>query len=114
MKRLVLAAVIAATSACRVEHDYVRDPAPTDFYGELAPYGTWVDLPPYGAVWQPSPVAVGEDFYPYYSGGWWVDTEYGWTWHSDWKWGWIPFHHGRWVDAPAVGWVWVPGEEWAP
>jgi hypothetical protein len=114
MKRLLLVAALAATSACRVEHAYVNGPAPTDFYSDLAPYGAWVDLPPYGAVWQPSPGAVGEDFYPYFTAGYWVNTEYGWSWNSEYPWGWVAFHHGRWVDAPSRGWVWVPGDEWAP
>ena len=29
--------------------------------------------------------------------GHWLQTEYGWTWISDWDWGWAPFHYGRWL-----------------
>jgi hypothetical protein len=113
MKRLALAALLAASAACGVE-SRDRSPPPTDFYGELAPYGSWVTLEPYGSVWRPSPAVVGADFYPYCTGGWWVSTVPGWSWHSTWKWGWIPFHHGRWVESRPYGWVWVPGDAWAP
>src|SRR5687767_12248741 len=114
MKRLLIVAAFAATSACRVD-TYARGPAAsTDFYGELAPYGEWVTVAPYGAVWRPSVSVVGPDFYPYYTGGWWVHTQYGWTWQSTFQWGWVPFHHGRWITTSPYGWVWVPGDEWAP
>ena len=113
MKRLLIVAAFAATSACR--HDvHVRAPATTDFYGELSPYGEWVTVAPYGSVWRPAVNVVGPDFYPYYTGGWWVNTQYGWTWQSTFSWGWIPFHHGRWITTQPYGWVWVPGDEWAP
>ena len=39
---------------------------------------------------------------------------YGWTWASDYNWGWAPFHYGRWLYDDAYGWMWVPGYEWAP
>lgn len=113
MKRILLVAVLAATSACRHEAG-ARTASGTDFYSELAPYGTWSQLDPYGTVWQPSAAVVGDDFYPYYSAGWWDSTEAGWSWHSTFAWGWVPFHHGRWLNAPGRGWVWVPGDEWAP
>ena len=113
MKRLLIVAALAATSACRTD-DSATGPAPTDFYGELAPYGEWVTVAPYGAVWRPSVAIVGPDFYPYYTGGWWEHTQYGWAWQSTWKWGWVPFHHGRWITSEPYGWVWVPGDEWAP
>lgn len=114
MKRLLIAVAFTATSACWVDTRTARGPAPTDFYGELAPYGEWVTVAPYGAVWRPAVSVVGPDFYPYYTGGWWVHTQYGWTWQSTFSWGWIPFHHGRWITTDPYGWVWVPGDEWSP
>lgn len=41
-------------------------------------------------------------------------TEYGWTWVSDYPWGWAPFHYGRWDLDNSYGWFWVPGNEWGP
>src|SRR5690606_12331744 len=63
------------------------------FYDELSPYGDWVNDPQYGYVWIPY---VDRDFRPYVSNGYWVNTEYGNTWYSDYEWGWAPFHYGRW------------------
>jgi hypothetical protein len=75
-------------------------------YEDLDGYGRWVNVPPYGMVWQPTSVAGG--WAPYHSGHWaWVDP-YGWTWIDDAPWGFAPFHYGRWANA-GVGWVWIPG-----
>jgi hypothetical protein len=81
------------------------------FYEELAPHGTWVWLDGYGRVWYPH--GVPPDWRPYTDGRW-VYTDVGWTWISDWEWGWAPFHYGRWLHTPAHGWVWIPGTVWAP
>jgi len=81
---------------------------PPGVYGaeDLDQYGTWVNVAPYGAVWQP---AVGPDWGPYQLGRWtWLDW-YGWTWVSYDPWGWAPYHYGRWFSAPGYGWVWYPG-----
>ena len=80
----------------------------------LSPHGTWVIIPEYGRVWRPNPEIVGTDFRPFSSGGHWVHTEYGWSWASDWDWGWAPFHYGRWMFNSVWGWVWVPGTIWGP
>ena len=71
-----------------------------DFRDALAPYGQWVQSPQYGNVWVPSQEIVGSDFTPYYSGGRWNYTDYGWTWVSEYNWGWAPFHYGRWITLP--------------
>ncbi|HOK76305.1 MAG TPA: hypothetical protein PLW35_01115 [Verrucomicrobiota bacterium] len=84
------------------------------FYSSLAPYGTWIELPSYGWVWQPACAVVVADWQPYCHGGYWVYTDAGWYWHSMYSWGWAPFHYGRWYRHHHVGWVWVPGYEWAP
>ncbi len=82
------------------------------FYNDLSPYGTWVQSASYGYVWMPA--QAGGGFEPYMTNGHWEYTEYGWTWVSDFDWGWATFHYGRWYMDPAYGWVWVPGSLWAP
>ncbi|HEX2656764.1 MAG TPA: DUF6600 domain-containing protein, partial [Polyangia bacterium] len=84
------------------------------FRDTLAPYGAWVDDPDYGTVWVPSTASVGADFSPYATSGGWTDSEYGWTWVSDFAWGWAPFHYGRWTTIAGHGWAWVPGTIWGP
>jgi hypothetical protein len=81
------------------------------FYDALSPYGQWIDYPQYGYVWMP---AVGPDFKPYATNGNWVYTDGGWTWASNYPWGWATFHYGRWFFEDGYGWMWIPGNEWAP
>ena len=85
----------------------------TQFQTALAPYGGWDYDSSYGYVWSPSVSIVGGGFSPYATGGHWALTEYGWTWVSDWNWGWAPFHYGRWITR-AGRWSWVPGSMWGP
>lgn len=82
------------------------------FYDDLSPYGTWVEYPRYGYVWMPDQVEPG--FTPYATAGRWIFTDDGWTWVSDYSWGWAPFHYGRWDYDGRLGWFWVPDYEWAP
>jgi hypothetical protein len=84
------------------------------FEGALTPYGDWVFVNDYGRVWRPSPDVVGVGFRPYATGGHWVYTDYGWSFESDWDWGWAPFHYGRWFLDQVYGWVWVPDSTWGP
>jgi hypothetical protein len=84
------------------------------FEAALAPHGTWVDSDRLGRVWFPSPDEVGPTFVPYSTRGHWALTEHGWTWISDWRWGWAPFHYGRWAVLPGQGWCWIPGTIWGP
>ena len=89
----------------------------TTFDETLSPYGQWVDTgegPNDGRAWRPDPDVVGEEFQPYATGGHWVYSDWGWTWESDYPWGWAPFHYGRWALTPSWGWVWYPGTVWAP
>jgi hypothetical protein len=81
------------------------------FYDELSPYGMWVDYPNYGYVWIPN---GDPGFSPYATAGHWVFTDDGWTWVSDYPWGWATFHYGRWDYDNVYGWLWVPDDEWAP
>ena len=95
------------------EQGYSSQPAPItyqQFYDGLSPYGSWVNYQDYGYVWVPNVPG----FRPYYNDGHWVYTNYGWTWVSDYNWGWAPFHYGRWTHDMAFGWMWVPGYEWGP
>jgi hypothetical protein len=81
------------------------------FYDQLSPYGNWINYPGYGYVWMPN---AGPDFRPYSTNGNWIYTDAGWTWASNYSWGWAPFHYGRWFYEGGYGWMWIPGNEWAP
>ena len=81
------------------------------FYDDLAPYGRWIQLNHYGLVWQPWDLPYG---WRPYSDGYWVYTDYGWTFESDDPYGWAVYHYGRWAFDNRFGWVWVPGYEWGP
>jgi hypothetical protein len=79
----------------------------------LAPYGTWVEAPPYGLCWRPTAATADANWRPYTQQGHWVYTEAGWFWHSDYSWGHITFHFGRWFRDKG-SWLWAPGNDWAP
>ncbi len=81
------------------------------FYGQLAPYGEWVTVPPYGWVWCPYDVEAG--WRPYWDGDW-VYSDFGWTFVSPVEWGWAVYHYGRWGFRDDFGWFWVPGSVWGP
>lgn len=81
------------------------------FYDDLSPYGTWIDYPGYGHVWNPG---LSGDFRPYATNGHWVSSVEGWAWASDYNWGWAPFHYGRWLYDDMYGWLWIPGYDWSP
>jgi hypothetical protein len=112
--------LIASCGPVTVVHQsdgYQPAPAPVEdvsyqsFYDQLSPYGNWINYPGYGYVWSPN---AGPDFQPYASNGNWIYTDAGWTWASNYNWGWAPFHYGRWFYENGYGWMWVPGSEWAP
>jgi hypothetical protein len=83
-----------------------------DFEYELAHYGRWTYLSPYGYVWVPG--GIDPHWRPYYHGRWiWLPT-CGWTWLPYEPWGWVAFHYGRWHWAVGLGWYWIPRSVWAP
>ena len=81
------------------------------FYDNLSPYGTWIDYPEYGDVWNPR---VEGEFRPYATNGNWAYSTEGWAWESNYSWGWAPFHYGSWLYDDIYGWLWVPGYDWSP
>ena len=103
--------------------EYPVEPAPTPapvpalsmdvsyFYDSLSSYGMWVYHPTYRYVWVPHNMYRG---WRPYTRGQWLWTDYGWTWHSSFAWGWAPFHYGRWGWDGQFGWYWVPGTVWGP
>ncbi len=102
-----------AVGASSNDYEDTDPSALTDFHSTLDPYGSWVDDPTYGTVWEPSPSVVGTDFTPYETAGSWSYDDYGnYVWVSDYDWGWAPFHYGRWAYLGA-GWGWIPGRTYA-
>jgi hypothetical protein len=85
-----------------------------EFYEPLSPYGTWIDVAPYGWCWQPNVVVVNRGWHPYADRGHWLWSDAGWYWHSYYSWGWAPFHYGRWFQHPRRGWCWAPDRIWGP
>jgi len=81
------------------------------FHNDLAPYGRWITVAPYGTAWVPT--HVGSGWRPY-TNGYWTYTDYGWTWVSYEPFGRDVYHYGRWVYDPAMGWAWIPDTVWAP
>lgn len=118
MKKIVFVLMLTAITAFTAEgHKFTRWHSATinmsTFYNDLSPYGDWIYTPDYGYVWRPY-FDRNECFRPYSSAGRWVNTRFGWTWASDYEWGWATFHYGRWYFDDYLGWMWIPGTEWAP
>jgi hypothetical protein len=83
------------------------------FQAQLAPYGSWIQVPGYGLCWQPAVAVTDPLWRPYFDAGHWIYTDDGWSWQSDYPWGNIAFHYGRWFRYNGV-WAWAPGYDWAP
>ncbi|UCE21597.1 MAG: FecR domain-containing protein [Candidatus Aminicenantes bacterium] len=83
-----------------------------DFEYELAEYGDWVYIAPYGYVWVPG--GVDSAWRPYFYGRWtWMPLA-GWTWIPYEPWGWCTYHYGRWHWQYGLGWYWIPTTLWGP
>lgn len=82
----------------------------SDDVAYLDQYGTWVDVEPFGSVWQPS---VSPDWRPF-TYGHWVWTDAGWAWVSYEPYGWLVYHYGNWDYDPNIGWFWIESSEWSP
>ncbi|MCX6133353.1 MAG: hypothetical protein NTU47_06010 [Ignavibacteriales bacterium] len=81
------------------------------FYGDLAPYGEWLEMDAGFYAWRPTHVRYG--WRPYMFGHW-AWTDYGWYWLSDEPFGWAVFHYGRWYNDDYYGWIWIPDRTWGP
>lgn len=113
---IVLAMASALLTGCAGSSNMAQTDASGDvtyqtFYDNLSPYGTWIDYPGYGHVWNPR---IDGDFRPYATNGHWAYSHQGWAWASGYSWGWAPFHYGRWLYDDMYGWLWIPGYDWSP
>jgi hypothetical protein len=107
---ILLAAIVSFTPVAETKAQSVSVSVNFNtFQQELSPYGRWMNNPRFGQVW----ICNDDGFKPYYTNGHWEYTNYGWSWESDYDWGWAPFHYGRWEQDPYYGWMWIPGYEWA-
>lgn len=119
MKKIALILLLVMVTLFSAEaHKFKNRNAPMTisiqtFYNELSPYGDWIYTPDYGFAWRPY-FNNPEAFRPYSSNGNWIYTQFGWTWVSNYVWGWATFHYGRWNFDNYLGWMWIPGSEWAP
>jgi len=111
---VVLAMILAPASRAFAQEMLPESRDAEEVFDEvLSAHGEWHFLPPYGRVWRPTVAVADGTFVPYATAGHWTYTDLGWSFESDWEWGWLPFHYGRWLLTD-VGWLWVPGAEWAP
>ncbi len=78
---------------------------------DLNYYGSYIDAPGYGMLWQPYFAGAGWD--PFMNGAWAYYPGYGYSWVSGYPWGWTPYHSGSWIYVPSYGWGWQPGGSWA-
>ena len=83
-----------------------------DFEHELAEYGDWAYMTPYGYVWVPG--GIDPYWRPYYHGRWTWLPLCGWTWLPYEPWGWCTYHYGRWHWRFGLGWYWIPTTIWGP
>ena len=78
---------------------------------DLNYYGSFVNFPGCGSMWQPYLASAAWD--PYANGVWAWYPNAGYSWVSPYPWGWTPFHYGSWqYCATGGGWGWRPGGQW--
>jgi hypothetical protein len=82
-------------------------------YDQLAQYGQWQTIDPYGPVWFPDMTQLPADWQPYRYGHWATIPPWGSTWIDDQPWGFAPFHYGRWAQFNGR-WGWIPNARNAP
>ena len=102
------------------QDQYQKQYAKSGSYGSYSPYaygttdlnyyGSFINAPGYGTLWQPYFAGAGWD--PFMNGAWAFYPGFGYTWVSGYPWGWIPYHYGSWTYLPAYGWAWQPGGAW--
>lgn len=109
--RLLLVMGCASRANTQDNQNNASSANPSD-YSELDQYGDWINVSPYGEVWQPSVVDIS-GWQPFYHGHW-AWTNYGWAWVSYEPYGWLVYHYGNWDFQPEVGWFWIPGDVWSP
>ncbi len=83
---------------------------PESTFNTLDNYGTWINIPGLGQVWQPSDET---NWQPYYDGHW-LWTNNGWMWVGNEPYGWVVYHYGYWTYDNYYGWIWVPSYDWQP
>jgi hypothetical protein len=91
-------------------HDqYAKNNATPMGYGasDLSYYGSYSNLPGYGAMWQPYFASAGWN--PFMDGAWAWYPGLGYMWASAYPWGWTPYYYGNWTYVPNFGWGWQPG-----
>ncbi len=112
ISKAIVAVFIASSSLLFIaQKAHAQEVSVQVFYDKLSPYGQWVNYDNYGYAWHPS---VSADFVPYGTNGHWVYSDAGWTWVSDYDWGWATFHYGRWAYDDRSGWLWIPDTHWGP
>ncbi len=77
---------------------------------DLNYYGTYVNVPGYGMMWQPR--LASADWNPFVCGRWVLYPSVGNVWVSCYPWGWMPFYYGSWNYEAAFGWFWNPKGTW--
>jgi len=77
---------------------------------DLNYYGSFMNLPGYGMMWQPYFTGAGWD--PFMDGAWAWYPGMGYGWVSSYPWGWTPYHYGSWMFVSSYGWMWQPGGVW--
>jgi hypothetical protein len=89
------------------------NPGPRVGYGlqDLNYYGSFFMANGYGYVWQPYGFANSMlGFDPYSMGAWLFSPGIGYSFASQYPWGWLPYHYGSWAFlGGGVGWAWIPG-----
>jgi hypothetical protein len=76
-------------------------------FSDLNYYGSFMNVPGYGMLWQPYFTGAGWD--PFMDGAWGFYPGFGYMFVSAYPWGWMPYRYGNWMFVPSMGWMWQPG-----